>query len=248
MRPYTDHMSRRSEFVAGVRAEVPLLLGVAPFGMAFGAYAIEQGLSPALAMGMSVIVFGGASQFVGTQMMAAGEAGLLIVLVSALVNLRHMLYSASLAPHVDHLPVRWRTLLAYMLTDEAYAVGIQRYRGDDPSVSKHWYVFGAMVALAVTWQVTTAIGIAAGAAVPDSWSLEFALPLTFIAIVVPEFRHRPALAAGAVAGLVAVLGFTWPYRTGLFAAALAGMAAGLATEPLLGARAGAGADERMEAA
>ena len=231
-------MSRRSEFLAGVRGELPLLLGVAPFGMAFGAYAVKSGLSTALAQGMSIIVFGGASQFVGTQMIAAGEAGVLIVLASAVVNLRHMLYSASLAPHVDHLPLRWRVPLAYMLTDEGYAVAITRY-GDDqpdagaPSPYRHWFVLGALVALWVCWQVTTAIGIVAGQRVPDSWSLDFALVVTFIAIVVPTLRDRPSLAAALVAGAIATLGFNWPYRTGLFAAALCGLAAGLALDRAL---------------
>ena len=234
-------MSRRAEFWAGVRGELPLILGVAPFGMAYGAYAIESGLSASLAAAMSVIVLGGASQFVATQMMAAGEAGALIVLVSGLVNLRHMLYSASLAPHVDHLPVRWRTLLAYLLTDEAYIVGIRRYDdAADPAPYKHWFLLGAMVTLWVTWQITTAIGIVAGTAVPESWSLEFALPLTFIAIIVPQLRQRPALAAAGVAAALAVIGFEWPYRTGLFAAAVGGMAAGLVAERLLQERGDAG--------
>jgi 4-azaleucine resistance transporter AzlC len=233
------HPSRRAEFAAGVRAEAPLLLGVAPFGMAYGAYAIESGLSAPLSQAMSMIVFGGASQFVGTQMMAAGEAGLVIVLVSALVNMRHMLYSASLAPYVDHLPLRWRVPLAYMLTDEGYAVAATRYRaGDEAAPYRHWFVLGALVALWVCWQVTTAAGIIAGQQFPESWSLDFAFVVTFIAIIVPTLKDRPSLAAAAVAGTVAIAGFDWPYRTGLFTAALCGMAAGLALDRVLGATSG----------
>jgi 4-azaleucine resistance transporter AzlC len=232
------HPSRTAEFAAGVRAELPLLLGVSPFGMAYGAYAIESGLSAPLSQAMSVIVFGGASQFVGTQMMAAGEAGLIIVLVSALVNLRHMLYSASLAPHVDHLPLRWRVPIAYLLTDEGYAVAATRYEEEEKGAPyRHWFVLGALLALWVCWQATTAIGIVAGQQLPESWSLDFALVVTFIAIVVPMLRDRPALAAAVIAALVAVAGFDWPYRSGLFAAAVAGMAAGLALERVGGPRA-----------
>lgn len=221
-------MSRRSEFLAGVRAEAPLLLGVAPFGMAYGAYAVESGLSKAAAQAMSVIVFGGASQFVGVRLIEASTPGLIVVLAIALVNLRHMLYSASIAPHVEALSLRWRLLLGYALTDEAYIVAIARYREPGDASFRHWYLLGAEVALWSCWQVTTAGGVFLGAAVPDSWSLDFALPLTFIAIIVPTLRERPALAAAAVAAIVGAAAFRWPYSTGLFAAAAAGLAAGIA--------------------
>lgn len=222
--------SRTSEFIAGARAQAPLLLGVAPFGMAYGAYAVEQGLTETVAQALSVIVFGGASQFVGVQLMAAGAPAAVIVLTVALVNLRHMLYSASLAPHVEHLPRRWRFGLAYLLTDEAYAMAAERYRAGDRSPHRHWFVLGTGVALWACWQATTAAGVFAGAAVPESWALDFALPLTFIAIVVPALSGRGTAAATLAAAAVAVLAFSLPYKTGLMAAALAGMAAGLIAE------------------
>jgi 4-azaleucine resistance transporter AzlC len=228
--------SRGSEFLAGVRAELPLLLGVAPFGMAYGAYAVEQGMSSPLALAMSSVIFGGASQFVAVRLITASEPAMVIVFAVWLVNLRHMLYSASLAPHLRHLPARWRAVIAYLLTDEAYVVGAARYQTGHPAPRGHWFVLGACAALWTCWQITTAIGVGAGAAVPASWELEFALPLTFIAIIAPALRDRPSFAAAAVAGGVAVVGFGWPYSTGLFAAAIAGMAAGLALERASGAK------------
>jgi 4-azaleucine resistance transporter AzlC len=228
--------TRRSEFAAGVRAQLPLLLGVAPFGMAYGAYAVKSGLSPALAQSMSAIVFAGASQFVAVRLIVDSVPGAIIVLTVALVNLRHLLYSAALAPHVEHLERRWRWLLAYLLTDEAYAIAVTRYRRKDASPYRHWFFFGTALALWTTWQVTTGIGVAVGTAVPDSWALDFALPLTFIAIIVPTLTDRPAIAAGAVAGLIAVIGFRWPYGTGLITAATAGIVAGAALERALAAR------------
>lgn len=221
------HASRRAELAAGVRAQIPLLLGVTPFGLAYGAYAIKTGLSSWLAQSMSVIVFGGASQFVAVRLIADGVPGAVIVLAVALVNLRHMLYSASLAPHTDHLALRWRWPLAYLLTDEAYATTIVRYREPDASPHKHWSFLGCGLALWACWQVSTGIGVLVGAAVPDSWSLDFALPLTFIAIVAPMLRDRPAAAAALIAAVVGVAGFRWPYGTGLLTAALAGLAAGM---------------------
>jgi 4-azaleucine resistance transporter AzlC len=226
-------LSRRSEFLAGARAQLPLLAGVAPFGMAYGAYAVESGLSSTLAQAMSVIVFGGASQFVGVQQMSAGVPGAIIVLTAFLVNLRHMLYGASLAPHLEHLNARWRWLLAYLLTDEAYAMAIVRYREPDAAPHRHWFVLGTGVALWVCWQVTTALGVVAGAAVPESWALDFALPLTFLAIVVPAMQDRRVVAAALVAAIVAVAAYRWPYGTGLITAALCGIAAGLFAERVL---------------
>lgn len=232
--PDASGQSPRSEFFAGVRAQAPLLLGVAPFGMAYGAYAVKAGLPTGLAQAMSAIVFGGASQFVAVRLIANEVPGAVIVLTVLLVNARHMLYSASLAPYTDHLARRWRWLLAYLLTDEAYATAIARYRRGT-AAHAHWFVFGTSIALWTTWQVATAVGVFVGAAVPDSWSLDFALPLTFIALLVPALKGRPALAAAAVAGVIATVGFRWPYGTGLLTAILAGMAAGIAAHAVLGA-------------
>ena len=229
--------SRRSEFLAGVRAQAPLLLGVTPFGMAYGAYAVKSGLSSGLAQAMSAIIFGGASQLVASRLIAQSVPGAVIVLTVLLVNLRHMLYSAALAPHVEHLERRWRWLLAYLLTDEAYATAITRYRRGDAAAYGHWFFLGTGLALWTAWQISTAIGVFVGAAVPDSWSLDFALPLTFIALLVPALTGRPAIVAAAVAGCVAVLGYHWPYGTGLLSAAVAGMLAGMVADRALGAAA-----------
>jgi predicted branched-subunit amino acid permease len=128
--------------------------------------------------------------------------------------------------------MRWRLLFAYLLTDEGYAVGIARYNDPDKSPHRHWFVFGAFAALWVCWQITTAIGVVAGQQVPDSWSLDFALALTFIALVIPALRDQPTVAAAIVAATVAVIGFHWPYRTGLFTAAFAGIACGVALDLL----------------
>ncbi|HYM15997.1 MAG TPA: AzlC family ABC transporter permease [Dehalococcoidia bacterium] len=234
--------SRRTEFLAGVRAQLPLLLGVAPFGMAYGAYAVKAGLPSGLSQAMSAIVFAGASQFVGVRLIVRDVPAAVIVLTVLLVNLRHVLYSASLAPYVEHLDRRWRWLLAYLLTDEAYATAIVRYRGAAPSPYKHWFFLGTAITLWAAWQVSTGAGVFVGTAVPNSWSLDFALPLTFIALLVPMASERPALAAAAVAGLVAVVGFRWPYGIGLIVAAGAGMAAGIALDRALSPSAPAAAD------
>ncbi len=221
---------RGAAFAAGVRDELPLLVGVAPFGVSFGAYAVASGVAAPLAQAMSVIIFGGASQFVAVQAFATGAPAAVVVLAVALVNLRHLLYGAALAPHLTTTPRGWRAALAYLMTDEAYVVTARHFEGRGAGRHGRWYMFGAGLALWTCWQLTTAAGLLIGDAVPDSWSLDFALPVTFIAIAVPAIRGRGALAAAVVAASVAVLGHSWKYETGLIAAILAGIAAGVLLE------------------
>jgi 4-azaleucine resistance transporter AzlC len=224
--------SRRSEFLAGMRAELPILLGVIPFGLIYGVLAIKDAhLPPDAALAMSSIVFAGSSQFIGEQLLGVGTPGIVIVLTTFVVNLRHTLYSASVAPYLKHLRPVWKVLLAYLLTDEAYAVSITHYDQTAQAVThKHWYFLGAGLALWSTWQLSSAAGIFFGAQVPDSWSLDFTLALTFIALVVPRLKDRASVAAAVVASLVALIGFGLPYKLGLMAAALVGITAGLWVE------------------
>ena len=160
-------------FWAGVRAELPLLIGVFPFGMIYGALALNAGLSTSAAQMMSSIVFAGSAQFVTAQLVREVTPGLVIVLTIAVVNLRHMLYSASLAPYLASLPTRWKTLLSYLLTDEAYATTVIHYEKEGATPYAHWFFLGAGVSLWSTWQISTALGIFLGTAIPDSWSLGF---------------------------------------------------------------------------
>ncbi len=212
----------RREFLAGVQAELPILLGVIPFGMIYGVLALSAGIPPAAAQAMSAVLFAGSSQFITAQLVGHGTPALVIILTAAIVNLRHALYSASVAPYVQKLRPGWKWLLAYLLTDEAYAVTITRYQRRDQAPTPahaHWYFLGAGLALWSTWQISTAVGIFIGAQVPESWSLDFTLSLTFIALVVPNLKDRPGVAAALAAGLVAVAASALPYKLGLVLAA-----------------------------
>lgn len=217
-------------FWAGVQAEFPLLVGVFPFGMIYGALALNAGLSKSTAQMMSSIVFAGSSQFVATQLIHESAPGLVIVLTIAVINLRHMLYSASLAPYLASVSTRWRVLLSYLLTDEAYAPSIVKYEREGIKPFSHWFLFGAGLALWTIWQISTALGIFLGTAIPESWSLDFALPLTFIAMVVPVLKNRPAIAAALSAAVVALVFYSLPYKLGLILAALVGIAVGTLLE------------------
>jgi 4-azaleucine resistance transporter AzlC len=214
----------------GVEAEFPLLVGVFPFGMIYGAAALRAGLTPALAQSMSSIVFAGSAQFLTAQLIHEAAPPLVIVLTIGIVNLRHVLYSASVAPYVRHLSMRWKSLLAYLLTDEAYAAVIVHYEKAGITPTGHWFFLGAGASLWLTWQVSTALGILLGAIIPETWPLAFALPLTFIAMLVPMLRNRAMVAAALSAGAVALLAAGLPYQLGLVLAAVAGIGVGVLME------------------
>ena len=213
-----------------MRAEFPLLVGVFPFGLIYGVVALDAGLNQAAAQAASSIIFAGSSQFVFAQLVH-GNAPALVILVSIfIVNLRHALYSASIAPYFEKLSSRWKPILAYLLTDEAYAVAIVELRKNPEAPNGHWLYIGAGVALWTTWQVSTAAGVFLGAAVPSTWALDFTLALTFIAMVIPLLRDRPTTAAALTAGITALLANALPYRLGLVAAALVGILTGTILE------------------
>ncbi len=225
-----------TEFLYGVRDELPLLVGVLPFGLIYGVLAIETGVPPAVAQAMSAIVFAGSSQFLMAQLVGVGTPALVIALAAGIVNLRHALYSASVAPYLRRLSKPWKWLLAYLLTDEAYAVAIVHFSahpadagGGNPG-RRHYYLLGAGLTLWSAWQLSTAAGVFLGRQVPDSWSLDFTLVLTFIGLVVPTLGDWAGVAAALAAGLTALLAFSLPLKLGLVLASLVGILVGLVVE------------------
>jgi 4-azaleucine resistance transporter AzlC len=225
-----DLTTAKQEFLHGLRDEMPILLGVVPFGLIFGALAMSVGISTITTQAMSSVIFGGSAQFIAAQLIGAGTSGIVIVMVVLVVNLRHVLYSASLAPYMQHLRPAWKLLLSYLLTDEAYAVTVIHYGQKGDRANKHWYFFGAGMTLWTVWQISTALGILIGAQIPADWPLSFALPLTFIALVVPVLKDRASIAAALVAGAVGLLAMSFPLKTGLLLAAFIGIATGMIAE------------------
>lgn len=229
----TTH-SRRREFWRGFRATLPLVIGAIPFGIIFGALAVNSGLSAGAAAAMSAIVFAGSSQFIAAGLVAGGAGALIIILTTFVVNLRHSLYSVSLAPHMKHLPQRWLAPLGFWLTDESFLVVIERYRQPDASPYKHWFFLGSAIFMYVNWNLATWIGIVAGQRLPNpaGWGLDFALVVTFIGMVAPGLRNRPVAASVLAAALAAVVLAGLPNRLGLMVATLIGVAAGMLAERL----------------
>jgi 4-azaleucine resistance transporter AzlC len=220
----------RAEFLSGVKAELPLMIGVIPFGMIYGILAIAAGLPPSVAQAMSFIIFAGSSQFVSAQLFGLGVPAIINLFTIWVINLRHALYSASIAPYLQKLPTRWKLALAYLLTDEAYAVTILHYQQDSDGRYKHWFFLGSGLTLWTIWQLSTAAGIFLGATVPTNWSLDFTLALIFIALVVPSLKDKASLGAALAAGAAAVILFSLPLKTGLLVASLIGIVAGIMIE------------------
>ncbi len=232
---HSQSHTRRSEFLRGAKDTTPLVVAAIPFGIVFGAVAVTGDLSPWAAMGMSLFVFAGSSQFIAAGMAAQGAAASLIILTALIVNLRHMLYSASLSPYVKNLPHKWLLPLGFFLTDETYAIVIRRYPEQDESPNKHWYHLGSSLAMYSVWQVSSLTGIIAGTQLEGlaEWGLDFAMLVTFIGITVPLVRTRPMAVCALTAAITAVALHDLPNQTWLILAALAGIAAGLISESLL---------------
>lgn len=223
-------VSPANEFWSGIKAEIPILLGGIPFGMIYGALAFSAGMNAGTAQAMSAVIFAGSAQFIATELIATGAPLLVVILTIAVVNLRHALYSASVAPFVRHLPLRWKLLLGYLLTDEAYAVAITHYEEESDLEQKHWFFLGAGLALWLSWQASTALGIILGAQITDGWSLDFTLALTFIALVAPLLKDRAAIMAAVTAGVLVLLLADLPLKLGLVVASIGGVILGMVVE------------------
>jgi 4-azaleucine resistance transporter AzlC len=224
--------AQRALFWRGVRDTFPLLVGAFPFGLIYGALAVTSGLSPLASGAMSAVVFAGSAQFIGVGLVAAGTPALVIALTTFVVNARHILYSATLAPHLKKVSTAWLVPLGFWLTDESFVVAVKGFEKLKTPEQKKWYLLGSEIAMYLNWQAVTWIGIIAGQAIADpaSWGLDFALVVTFIGMLVPMVKGKPELAAVLVAGAAAVLGRGLPNQAGLLLAAVLGIAAGVLAE------------------
>jgi len=222
-------LSPRSEFLAGVRDIAPVLLGTVPFGLVAGVAAISAGMSALEGFALSLFAFSGIAQLITCQLLAAGSPVIVTVGAAFVVSLRLLMYSAALSPHLAHLNGRWRAALAFLMTDQSFAMTMHiATQRDRPHF--HWHFLGAGLTLYVAWQSAVVLGLAVGAQVPASWSLDFAVTLTFIALLVPAVRTRADLAAAIVATAVALVAAGLPYRLALVVAGIAGIAAGMLVE------------------
>ena len=210
-------------FFEGVKDVSPLMIPVVPFGLIFGILAIDIGFSPLATMGMSLIIFGGASQIVLLQLFSGGASSIVIISSVGAVNSRHLLYGAVVSEHVSDLRLIWKIIISYFLIDQAFARSNEYLKKSDEK-NKYFHLIGGGATCWVIWQSTTLLGIILGAAIPEKLGLSFAVPLTFIAILVNDFRKMKNILVIIVSGLVATLGFNIiPYKAYVIVAAVFGL-------------------------
>ncbi len=209
---------------------LPMLLGIVPFGIVCGVGALAAGASPLQALVMSLIIFSGAAQIAATQLIAAGAPFAVIVLTCFVLSLRFLMYSAALAPHFRALDSRWRNLLAFLLTDQAFAATIQRFRESGDLRANASYFLGSGVLLWVTWAIATVAGVLLGSVIPPSWDLDFVVPLVFIALLAPLLRDRVSIIVFAAAAIAVVALDALPMRLSLICGGLLAIACGVVAE------------------
>jgi predicted branched-subunit amino acid permease len=231
----------KSYFWRGCRHSLPFIFIAGPFGLLFGVLATEAGLKLFEVMVFTISVFAGAAQFTALQLMQE-EAPTLIVLASALaVNLRVAMYSAALTPYLGQAPLWQRACAAYMTVDQSYALSVMQFERD-PEMSlgaRLAYFFGTNAIIAPIWVTATFLGAVVGTRIPESFALEFAMPLAFLAMIGPMLRTLPHAVAALVAIVVALLAVGIPYNLGLLVAGSCGMMAGAHAELVLRRREGA---------
>tara|TARA_B100000902_G_scaffold252049_1_gene238473 strand:+ start:380 stop:1069 length:690 start_codon:yes stop_codon:yes gene_type:complete len=210
-------------FLKGIVDVSPLMIPVVPFGLIFGILSIDIGFSPLATMGMSLIVFGGASQIILLQLFSGGASSLVIISSVGAVNSRHLLYGAVVSEHVSDLKLIWKIIISYFLIDQAFAVSNEYFKKSKKK-NKYFHLIGGGFTCWIIWQSTTFLGIILGATIPEKLGLSFAVPLTFLAILVNDFRKMINVIVILISGLVALLGYNYiPYKAYVIVAAIIGL-------------------------
>ena len=210
-------------FLKGIRDVSPLMIPVVPFGLIFGVLAIDVGFTPIQTMGMSLIVFGGASQIVLLQLFSGGASSLVIISSVGAVNSRHLLYGAVVSEHLSDLKLIWKIIISYFLIDQAFAIS-NEYLKKNKNRNRYFHLVGGGATCWVIWQSTTFFGIILGASIPEELGLSFAVPLTFLALLVNDFRKLVNIFVIIVSGAVATFGYNYiPFKAYVIVAALSGL-------------------------
>lgn len=220
----------RNDFYAGARDVLPMLVGIFPFSMIVGVTAVDLGIAPIQAIAMSVMIFAGASQLAAIQLIGQAAPATLVVLTVLIVNLRFIMYSASIAPYFRQFNFFQKGIAAYMLTDPGFAVSITGFRKEKRG--RFSYYMGSAFFIWFAWQVGTILGVVVGSGIPEPLSLEFAIPLMFMALLFPNLQDKASKLTACVAGLVAVFAAGLPYSLGIITAALIAMGCGAAYDLL----------------
>ena len=216
----------RPAFYAGLRDQAPIILGMIPFGMIAGAVPVASGMDPWLALAMNVIIFAGAAQLAAVSLMAQHVPVPIVVVTAMVVNMRFVMYSAALAPYFAKFSLSRKWLFSYLITDHGFSLLTAKYKSDAAPELIAGYYSGLTFPLWVTWQICTVLGILVGTRVPPSWSLDFTIPLVFLALVLPSLTTRAHWWAAGAASMVAIFTQSMPLKLGLITAATVGAVVG----------------------
>ncbi|KIN77741.1 AzlC family ABC transporter permease [Sulfitobacter mediterraneus] len=222
----------KSTYLKGIVDSSPFILVIIPFASLFGLVATEAGLSVIETLTFSIVVIAGAAQFTALQLMQEQAPTLVVIISSLAVNLRMAMYSAALTPYIGAAPLWQRALAAYLTVDQSYVVSVAEYeRRPEMSIPMRMaYFFGVVTPIVPLWYGFTFVGAYLGAWFPDGWALDFAIPITFLAMIAPMFRTLAHVVAALVAVVVSLLAAGIPYSLGLMVAGIVGMMAGAQTE------------------
>ena len=200
-------------FLKGIIDVSPLMIPVVPFGLIFGVLAIDVGFTPLETMGMSLIVFGGASQIVLLQLFSGGASSLVIISSVGAVNSRHLLYGAVLSEYLEKLTLLKKLIISYFIVDQGFAESNKYFKKNKDQKNIHYHLLGTGITLWICWQISTIMGIILGSFIPDELGLKFAVPLTFIAILVSELRKIDHVIVIFVSGISSLLFFEAPLKS-----------------------------------
>lgn len=219
---------RAGEFAAGARAMVPWLAGVTPFGLVIGVSAAQADIPTLAGWLTGPAIYAGSSQIAAIEMLDAGTAAPVVVVITALViNLRLILYSGAIATHWRGTPRWWRAMAAYLLIDPSFVVGIDRYQRPGDRSDAHMYYLGGAITLWVGWLLAIGAGATLGAQLPAALHLEFVIPLYLVGEIVPKLGDRATRRAALTAAVVAVVAISAPMHLGVVLAIVAGLGAAL---------------------
>jgi predicted branched-subunit amino acid permease len=220
------HLIASKDFREGFVEMLPACIGLLPFGLVCGVGAAAAGASWLASLGMSAIIFSGAAQIIAAQLVAADAPFAVIVLTCFVLGLRFLMYSAAMAPYLKPLPPSMQKALAFLLTDQAFAVAVRRFNASNDHHGAGMHFLGCGAALWLVWQFSCMVGFLAGNLIPSAWSLEFAVPLCFIALLAPLFRDTPSVLAAITAGVAVLAMSHLPMRLNLIVAGVLGIVVG----------------------
>ena len=208
----------------GILDVSPLMIPVFPFGIIYGVIGMELGIGPYMTVGLSIIIFGGASQIVLLQLFSGGASSLVILSSVGAVNSRHLLYGAVLSEHISTMKLTWKIILSYVMVDQAFAVSNSYFKKNKKNPNKHYHLLGAGFTCWVIWQISTIFGIVLGSVVPEELGLSFTISLTFLALLINDFRKLKNIIVMLVSGIVATVGFNLiPFKAYIIVSALSAL-------------------------